>query len=120
MIAGLIDTTAGEIRFDEAPIDRDLIAWKQRLGYVPEEPHLYAHLSALEYLVMIGQLRDLPAKPTRERIERLLQLLGLQLHAVRYEPLSSFSKGMRQKVLLVAGFANNHADIAEMQRSPRQ
>lgn len=107
MIAGLIDTTAGEIRCNDAPIDRDLIAWKQRIGYVPEEPHLYAHLSALEYLVMIGQLRDLPSRPTRERIERLLQLLGLQLHAVRYEPLSAFSKGMRQKVLLVAALLHD-------------
>jgi ABC-2 type transport system ATP-binding protein len=49
MIAGLIDTTAGEICFDGRPIHRDVIAWKRRLGYVPEEPHLYEHLSGLEY-----------------------------------------------------------------------
>ncbi|HLG56190.1 MAG TPA: ABC transporter ATP-binding protein [Vicinamibacterales bacterium] len=107
MIAGLIDTTAGEILFNGVPIDRDLIAWKQRIGYVPEEPHLYGHLSALEYLVMIGQLRDLPAKPTVVRIEGLLQLLGLHVHEVRYVPLSAYSKGMRQKVLLVAALLHD-------------
>ena len=107
MIAGLIDTTSGEILFDDVPIHRDLIAWKQRIGYVPEEPHLYAHLSALEYLVMVGQLRDLPPRPTRERIEALLQLLDLQLHEVRYVPLSAYSKGMRQKVLLVAALLHD-------------
>ena len=47
------------------------------MGYVPEEPHLYAHLSGLEYLVMVGQLRDLPAKPTADRIDGLLRLLSL-------------------------------------------
>ena len=62
MITGLIEPSAGEILFDGAPIQRDLIAYKQRMGYVPEEPHLYAHLSGLEYLVMVGQLRDLPPK----------------------------------------------------------
>ena len=54
MIAGLIDTTSGEISFSGRPIHDDAIAWKQRVGYVPEEPHLYAHLSGLEYLAMVG------------------------------------------------------------------
>ena len=65
MITGLIETTSGEILFQGEPIQRDLIAYKQRMGYVPEEPHLYAHLSGLEYLVMVGQLRDLPAQAHR-------------------------------------------------------
>ena len=107
MVAGLIDTTAGEILFNDVSIHRDLITWKQRLGYVPEEPHLYAHLSAREYLVMVGQLRDLPAKSTADRIEGLLHLLGLQLQDVRYVPLSAYSKGMRQKVLLVAALLHD-------------
>src|ERR1700726_3548954 len=66
MITGLMEMTAGEILFDGQPIQRDLIAYKQRMGYVPEEPHLYAHLSGLEYLVMVGQLRNLAPKPTAD------------------------------------------------------
>src|SRR5712672_2123157 len=77
MITGLIEMSSGAILFDGQPIQRDLIAYKQRMGYVPEEPHLYGHLSGLEYLVMVGQLRGLPNKPTAEKIAGLLRLFSL-------------------------------------------
>ena len=105
MIVGLIDMTSGGISFNGHSIEHDVIAWKQRLGYVPEEPHLYAHLSGLEYLVMVGQLRDLPARPTADRIDGLLQLLAL--HDDRHVAVSAYSKGMRQKVLLAAALLHN-------------
>jgi ABC-2 type transport system ATP-binding protein len=105
MIVGLIDTTSGEISFNGDPIQHDVIAWKQRVGYVPEEPHLYAHLSGLEYLVMVGQLRDLPTRTTADRIDGLLRLLAL--HNDRHVAISAYSKGMRQKVLLAAALLHN-------------
>jgi ABC-2 type transport system ATP-binding protein len=105
MVTGLIQTSAGDILFGGDRIQRDLIAYKQRMGYVPEEPHLYSHLSGLEYLIMVGQLRNLPPKPTAERIDGLLRLLAL--HGDRHVPLSSYSKGMRQKVLLAAALLHN-------------
>jgi len=105
MITGLIEMSAGEILFGGERIQRDLIAYKQRMGYVPEEPHLYSHLSGLEYLVMVGQLRNLPPKPAADHIDGLLRLLGL--HGDRHVPLSSYSKGMRQKVLLAAALLHN-------------
>src|SRR6202007_2625849 len=73
MITVLMEKSSGDILFDGEPIDRDLIAYKQRMGYVPEEPHLYTHLTALEYLVMVGQLRGQPAKDTAARIHGLLR-----------------------------------------------
>jgi ABC-2 type transport system ATP-binding protein len=105
MITGLIEPSAGEIRFDGQRIQHDLIAYKQRMGYVPEEPHLYAHLSGLEYLTMVGQLRNLPAKSTAERIDGLLRLFSL--HGDRHSPISAYSKGMRQKILLSAALLHN-------------
>jgi ABC-2 type transport system ATP-binding protein len=105
MITGLIETTSGKIFFDGRPIRSDLLGFKQRMGYVPEEPHLYSHLSGLEYLIMVGQLRDLPARPTADRIDALLRLLSL--HSNRHAPISSYSKGMRQKVLLSAALLHN-------------
>src|SRR5712671_3501367 len=77
MITGLMAVTSGEILYNGVRIQHDWIGYKQRMGYVPEEPHLYAHLSGLEYLAMVGQLRNLPARRTAERIDGLLRLLYL-------------------------------------------
>ena len=105
MITGLIEPTAGEILFRGEPIDRDWIAYKQLLGYVPEEPHLYPHLTGLEYLKMVAQLRGLPDRQADGRIDGLLRLLTL--HGDRHVAISSYSKGMRQKVLLSAALMHN-------------
>jgi ABC-2 type transport system ATP-binding protein len=105
MIAGLIEIGAGEILFGGESIRRDPIAHKQRTGYVPEEPHLYAHLSGLEYLTMVADLRGLAGKRTARRIEGLLQLLSL--HPDRHTPISAYSKGMRQKILLAAALLHD-------------
>ena len=105
MISGLMETTEGEILFEGERIERDLLAHKRRLGYVPEEPHLYSHLSALEYLIMVGQLRGLSSRSTTDRICGLLRLLAL--YGDRDVPISAYSKGMRQKVLLAAALLHN-------------
>src|SRR5438309_1478488 len=77
MITGLIDPTEGEILFDGERIQLDPIAYRQRLGYVPEEPHLYPHLTGAEYLEMTGQLRGLPQRILAEKIDGFLRLLAL-------------------------------------------
>jgi ABC-2 type transport system ATP-binding protein len=105
IIAGLIESTSGAVLFNGQPAHRDLIAWKQRFGYVPEEPHLYSHLSGLEYLVMVGQLRGLPPGPMSNRVDGLLRLLAL--YDDRHSSISAYSKGMRQKVLLAAALLHN-------------
>src|SRR5580704_6246463 len=105
MITGLMEMSFGEILFEGEPVQRDLIAFKRCLGYVPEEPHLYSHLSGLEYLVMVSQLRNLPPKTAAERIDGLLRLFSL--HGNRYAPISAYSKGMRQKVLISAALLHN-------------
>jgi len=105
MITGLMQPTAGQILFEGQPIERDLIAYKKRMGYVPEEPHLYAHLTGLEYLDMVARLRDLPLNRARERIGGLLH--SFELHGDRHAPISAYSKGMRQKVLLAAALLHN-------------
>jgi ABC-2 type transport system ATP-binding protein len=105
MIAGLIDPSEGEILFRGEPIHRDSIAYRQRLGYVPEEPQLYPHLSGAEYLEMVGQLRGLPSGPLAEKIDAFMRLLAL--YRDRHVLISSYSKGMRQKVLLAAALLHN-------------
>ncbi|HLK67257.1 MAG TPA: ABC transporter ATP-binding protein [Bryobacteraceae bacterium] len=105
MITGLIEPTEGEILFRGEPIGRDRIRYRQILGYVPEEPQLYPHLTGAEYLEMVGQLRGLPKQQLEEKITGFLRLLSL--YDDRYVAISSYSKGMRQKVLLAAALLHN-------------
>lgn len=105
MIAGLIEPTAGEVLFNGTSIHRDLVEYKRRIGYVPEEPNLYAYLTAREYLDMVGALRGMPQALRLGKIDALLELFSL--HPQRHIPLSSYSKGMRQKVLLISGIMHN-------------
>ncbi len=105
IITGLLEPSSGEVRFRGERIDRDLIAYKRRIGYVPEEPHLYTHLSATEYLTMVSQLRGLTSRRDVDRIDGLLQLFSL--HGDRDASISGYSKGMRQKVLLIAALLHN-------------
>ena len=105
MITGLIEMTSGRILFDGKPIDEDIYGYKRRMGYVPEEPYLYVHLSGIEYLVMVAQLRGLPARSAAERIDGLLRLLSL--YDDRHASISGYSKGMRQKVLIAAALLHN-------------
>lgn len=105
MITGLLERSAGQILFAGRPIEDDLIGYKRRMGYVPEEPNLYNHLSGAEYLTMVAQLRGLPAQRTAEKIDGLLRLLSL--HEDRHASISGYSKGMRQKVLIAAALLHD-------------
>lgn len=100
MLTGLIDPSEGEILYRGHRISGDLTAYKRRLGYIPEEPHLYTHLSGLEYLTLVGRLRGLPARSLATKADSLMALFDLK--ESRYSLLSSYSKGMRQRVLIAA------------------
>src|SRR5215510_10765938 len=105
MICGLLEPSAGEVLFDGHRIDDDLVAYRRQVGYVPEEPNLYPYLSAREYLDLVGTLRDIPRKQRLAKIDDLLRLFSL--YSQRHAALSSYSKGMRQKVLLISGLLHN-------------
>ena len=105
MIVGLIEPSDGQILFDGRSVVDDLPAFQRRLGYVPEEPNLYPHLSGLEYLQLVGRLRGLPRKVLEPKIEEFLRVFSLWDD--RHCALSAYSKGMRQKVLLSAGLLHN-------------
>jgi ABC-2 type transport system ATP-binding protein len=98
MLTGLVEPTQGEILYDGVDIRRGLNAFKHRLGYVPEEAHVYPSLTALEYLQLIGRLRGIPERVLNHRANDLLSLFSLQLR--KHSPLASYSKGMRQRVLI--------------------
>src|SRR6266508_5929865 len=104
-LTGLLTPTAGNVFLDGRDIFDDVNGYKAQLGYVPEEPHLYTYLTGPEYLQLVGRLRRLPDRVLDDKIERLLQLLGI--YDDRYQTLSSYSKGMRQKILIAAAVLHN-------------
>lgn len=105
MVVGLIEPSAGTLSLDGIRAADDPIAYKRRIGYVPEEPFLYTHLTASEYLMLVGGVRRLPARTLASRVATLLELF--QLQNSRYQSMRSFSKGMRQRVLIASALLHN-------------
>ncbi|HLJ50348.1 MAG TPA: ABC transporter ATP-binding protein [Bryobacteraceae bacterium] len=105
VLTGLIEATSGEIFFNGQNVREDWIGFQRRLGYVPEEPHLYPQLTGREYLQLVGRLRGLKRKALDARMDEMLRLFSLW--GDRHSPLSSYSKGMRQKILLSAALLHD-------------
>jgi ABC-2 type transport system ATP-binding protein len=105
MLTGLVEPTSGDILLEGTNIRRDFDAFKQRLGYVPEEAHIYPSLTAMEYLQLVGRLRGMPESLLIRRAADLLKLFGLHLR--RHSPLAAYSKGMRQRVLISAALLHD-------------
>src|SRR3954464_12964196 len=105
IITTLIEPTAGQVLLDGRDVREDSIAFKRRLGYVPEEAILYSYLSGLEYLQLMGCLRGIPTAVTDRRANDLLELFALHPH--RHSPISAYSKGMKQRVPLPAALPHD-------------
>jgi ABC-2 type transport system ATP-binding protein len=105
MITGLTEPSGGAVLFDGSDINADPIAFRRRLGYVPEEPHLYPFLSGREHLELIARLRELPEALVTKKIAALLELFVLSDAAE--QAISSYSKGMKQKVLIIAALLHD-------------
>ena len=105
MLTGLLDTTSGTVLFEGRRTDADPIAFRRRLGYVPEEPRLYPFLSGREHLELIGRLREIPQAALDRKIASLLELF--QLTDAAGQDIASYSKGMRQKILLIAALLHD-------------
>jgi ABC-2 type transport system ATP-binding protein len=105
MLIGLLEPSAGEIRFQGRGVLDDTPDFQRRIGYVPEEAHLYPHLSGREYLQLAGRLRGLPRRVLEEKMDGFLRLFSLWDD--QHCPVSSYSKGMRQKILLSAALLHN-------------
>ena len=105
ILTGLIEATEGEVLFNGENVKNDFTVFQRRTGYVPEEPHLYPHLTGREYLQLAGRLRGLPRRVLEPRMDELLRQFSLWED--RHSPLSSYSKGMRQKILLSAALLHD-------------
>jgi ABC-2 type transport system ATP-binding protein len=105
IITGLIEASSGKVLLDGKDIRDDLIGFKRRLGYVPEEAILYSYLTGLEYLQLMGCLRGMGPSETDRKANDLLELFSLHPH--RHAPISTYSKGMKQRVLISAALLHD-------------
>lgn len=105
MLAGLLEPNEGFIYFNGKKISDDMVAYKKKLGYVPEQSELYPHLSGLEYLQLVGRLRLIREETLNKKIEGVMEQFGLSVDM--HLPISNYSKGMRQKVLIASALLHN-------------
>jgi ABC-2 type transport system ATP-binding protein len=105
MVVGLLEPTAGSLTLSGSRLTGQPEEYKRRIGYVPEEPYLYTHLTAPEYLTLVGRLRGFARNAIDRKTSELLRLFDLW--DARYQTMSGFSKGMRQRVLLCAALMHS-------------
>ncbi len=105
ILIGLIPDFLGEASVLGMDVRKDSLEIKRRIGYVPELASLYDSLTPLEYLQFIGKLHKLDPVMVERRTMDLLRLFTLEGNA--NDRMTTFSKGMRQKVLLISGLFHN-------------
>ncbi len=104
-VVGLMEPHAGRIELAGIDVQKDPVEAKRHLGYVPEIAALYEPLTPHEHLHLVGRLHGLEDPVIEKRAGELLALL--QLPDVLHVPMATFSKGMRQKILLASALLHN-------------
>ncbi len=101
-IIGLLTPYQGQICIDGLRLEDDLEAYRRKIGFIPETPSLYEELTLREHLETVAMAYDLDQEATFERAEGLLSLFRLD-DKLDWFP-SRFSKGMKQKVMIICAF----------------
>jgi ABC-2 type transport system ATP-binding protein len=105
ILTGLLEPSGGQVLFEGADVRHRMVDYKARIGYVPEEAHLYTYLTGPEYLTLMGRLRCLSERAIARKIDVFLEAFGLTGN--RHAQLSAYSKGMRQKILIAAALLHD-------------
>ncbi|MDU1348406.1 ABC transporter ATP-binding protein [uncultured Clostridium sp.] len=102
---GIIEDYEGEIKIFGEDISSNNKEYKRRIGYVPEVGEIYDNLTAKEYLTFIGELYGLDYELADKRASKLVEIFGIQSNY--NNRISSFSKGMRQKVMIISSLLHD-------------
>ncbi|MEZ5042241.1 MAG: ABC transporter ATP-binding protein [Saprospiraceae bacterium] len=105
ILIGLDGQFEGEVKLKGYDVKTDALAVKKLIGYVPEQAEMYEVLSPMEFLELVGALHHMDKTVLMERATRMLRFFGLEDH--KDQRIDTFSKGMRQKVLLISGLIHN-------------
>src|SRR5215510_1361990 len=109
ILTGVLPVRDGRVEIQGIPLREDVLGVKKLIGYVPESGDLYETLSAIEFLELCGRLHEIEEATLQTRIGVLLESFGLS--AQRRNRLGSYSKGMRQKVLISAALLHDPSVI---------
>ncbi len=105
IMLGLLDGYEGDVTIFGEKISTDDHQYKRRIGYVPENAELYDNLSAAEYLTFVAELYGINRNIAEKKALDLLTMF--EMEDVFHNRISSFSKGMRQKVLIISSLLHN-------------
>ena len=104
MLMGLVQPTAGSISVLGIDVQKDPVAVKQHVGYVPESPNIYEFLTGIEYLDFIADIYGVPTAEKKQRINEYLK--ALQLEGREGDMINSYSDGMKKKISLISAFVH--------------
>ncbi|MCK4421509.1 ATP-binding cassette domain-containing protein [candidate division WOR-3 bacterium] len=105
MLTGILKPTTGTAFIGEYDIQKKPLEAKQLMGIVPEMANAYIDLSAIRNLLLIGELYGIQKKKRIEKAENLLRLFGL--YEKRYQKVRTFSRGMKQRIIVAMGLMND-------------
>jgi len=105
ILCGIIDDFKGEVEMFGKPVGADIIEVKKRIGYIPENGALYETLTPVEFLSFIVSLHDISKEEADKKINSFLSFFDMLEHA--HQRMNTFSKGMKQKILIISGLIHN-------------
>ena len=105
IMLGLIEDYSGDIEIFGENIREKGVEYKRKIGYVPEAGHIYDNLTAREYIGFIGELYGMEYELAVSKGEKLMDQFGIR--SVYDSRINSFSKGMKQKVMIISALLNN-------------
>ncbi|KKR21879.1 MAG: ABC transporter related protein [Parcubacteria group bacterium GW2011_GWE2_39_37] len=96
IITSFWPSTSGSVEIDGINVDKDSLATRARIGYLPETVPLYDEMTVAEYLKFIAEVRSIEKDEISARIKEVVESCGLK--KVLHRPIDELSKGFRQRV----------------------
>ncbi len=105
ILCGLISEFQGAVSIFGMDLRTQTMEIKKKVGYIPENASLYESLTPLEFMEFIGEMRGMASEQTRQKAEALMNIFEMKSNL--NQRISTFSKGMRQKVLICSALIHN-------------
>ncbi len=105
ILLGILNNYRGEVKIFGKDISEDSVEYKRKIGYVPETAEIYDNLTAEEYLTFLGEVYGMEPEDVDTKAQKLMSLFGIE--EAYNSRISSYSKGMKQKLLIIASLIHN-------------